>query len=199
MKESRIVGVNPSTIKMYNGIRFRSTLEVNTAKTLDKLGIPYEYESRKIVLLEGFRCPYQKEKVRDITYTPDFIIGPIMIECKGFETPEWVNKKKYLFKYLMENEPETIFYQTKDCRRSLLKALDKHWSYLGYAIKVTPVKPVKKKKGEFEKLKPMLFDSIENAMHELKISDKSWGLIMKSLTSKFYAYGYDWELKKIKI
>jgi hypothetical protein len=75
-------------------VRYKSTLEAETAETLDKLGLPINYEARKIVLLEGFRCPYQKNKVIGTSYKPDFLVGDIIIECKGFETPEWRNKKK---------------------------------------------------------------------------------------------------------
>ena len=91
----RIVNVHEQD---YGGKHFRSTLEAQTAKTLDALGISYQYEERKIELIEGFRSPFQKDKVRAVTYTPDFIIGPLMLECKGFETPEWKLKKKLVFK-----------------------------------------------------------------------------------------------------
>ena len=75
MKDNgRIQGTTP---KEYNGVHYRSTLEADTAKTLDSLGIQFSYESRRITLLEGFRCCYQKEKVRAIHYTPDFIDGNI--------------------------------------------------------------------------------------------------------------------------
>ena len=98
----RIVNVHAQE---YKGKKFRSTLEAETAKALDAMGIPYEYETRRIELLEGFRSPFQKDKVRSITYTPDFIIGPIMLECKGFETPEWKIKKKLVFKWRSSATP----------------------------------------------------------------------------------------------
>ena len=46
----RIVNVKEAD---YNGIHFRSSLEAQTAKTLDEMGIPYSYEERKIELLRG--------------------------------------------------------------------------------------------------------------------------------------------------
>lgn len=190
----RIQGVTP---KDYNGRHYRSTLEADTARTLDLLGIPFEYESQRITLLEGFKCPYQKDKVRAITYTPDFIIGPIIIECKGFETPEWLLKKKYLFKYLMENDPDTIFYQIKDSRKSLLKALDSHWSYLGYAIEVSS------KKRNHKDWKPVFtkrYESVEESLHDLGLVGKSLGSILKSLTGKSeFVYGYKWKLIKVAL
>ena len=188
----RIVNVHEQD---YGGKHFRSTLEAQTAKTLDEIGVPYDYETRKIELLEGFRSPFQKEKVRSITYTPDFIIGPIMLECKGFETPEWKIKKKMLFKWLLENEPETIFYQIHDSRKQLLQALDHHWSYLGYCIKCTA-----KKKRQGDITESRLFDSVEQAMDTLHLKGKPIGAILRSLTGKTqYVYGYKWELVKLKL
>jgi hypothetical protein len=187
----RIVNVKEAD---YNGIHFRSSLEAQTAKTLDEMGIPYSYEERKLELFEGFRSPFQKDKVRSITYTPDFEIGPIMLECKGFETPEWKLKKKLLFKYLQENEPNTIFYQIHDARKSLLECLDSHWTYLGYAIQVTP----KKKKNTISE--PCMYDSLTQAMEELNLQGKPMGAILRSLTGQTeYVYGYSWKLIKIKL
>ena len=184
----RIQNVSP---KEYNGVKYRSTLEAETAKTLDLMGIPFEYEKKRMTLLESFKCPYQKDKVRAIHYTPDFIIGNIILECKGFETPEWNNKKKYIYKYLMENEPEMIFYQIKDCRKQLLAALDNHWSYLGYAIQVKPK----------AKNKPMrLFSSVQEALHDLHLGNKPTGAIVRSMIGdKEWVYGYNWKLVKINL
>ena len=179
----------------YGGKHFRSSLEAQTAKTLDDLSIPYSYEERKIELLEGFRSPFQKDKVRSITYTPDFEIGPIILECKGFETPEWKLKKKLLFKYLQENEPETVFYQIHDAKRSLLQVLDNHLTYLGLALQATP-KPTKKNNNP----DGHLYDSVLQAFEELGLKHKAIGPILRSLTGeKEYVYGYNWKLIKIKL
>lgn len=187
----RIVNVHEQE---YKGKKFRSTLEAQTAKTLDALGIPYRYEERKIVLQEGFRSPFQKDKVRAITYTPDFEIGSsILLECKGFETPEWKIKKKLLFKYLEENEPGVCFYQIHDTRKQLLLMLDHNWAYLGFAVEVTS----KPKKGESQ---TWLFDSIEEAMECLSLKGKNIGPILKSLTGeKQWVYNYNFKLVKIRL
>ena len=187
----RILGVSHQEVLEYNGKKFRSRLEIQTAKTLDELGIPYSYEERKIILQEGFRCQYQKNKVIGISYTPDFVIGPIMLECKGFETPEWKIKKKLLFKYLKENEPDAIFYMVKN-NKQLLEALDNHWAYLGFCVEVTS-KPDKKHNSGTHK-----FDSIKQAMLDLGLKGKSMTSVLRSLTGRTeYVYGYKWNLKKI--
>lgn len=190
MKDNgRIQGTTP---KEYNGIHYRSTLEADTAKNLDLLGIPFSYESRRITLLEGFKCSYQKDKVRAIHYTPDFIIGNIILECKGFETPEWKQKKKYVFKYLMEKEPNTYFYQTHDSGKDLLLALDNHWKTLGFQIQVTS-KPTKKVSSTIK-----TFSSIKEAIEFLNLQGKAIGSLVRSFTGKAeWVYGYNWKLIKL--
>lgn len=189
----RIRNVSHQETIEYGGKKFRSNLETQTAKVLDALGIPYQYEERKIILQEGFRCPYQKDKVRDLTYTADFTIGPLMIECKGFETPEWKIKKKLLFKWLMENEPDTIFYQIHDARKSLLEILDKHLTYLGYAVRVTS-KPTKKKPSE-----SWVFDSVAQALNELHLYCPLGSVLSSLIGQREYVMGYKFELVKLKI
>lgn len=187
----RIQGVQP---KMYKGVQYKSTLEAETAETLDKLGLPVNYEARKIVLLEGFRCPYQKNKVIGITYKPDFLVGDIIIECKGFETPEWKNKKKYIYKWLLENEPTTPFYQTHNSKKDVVLALDNHWSHLGYAVQVTSKGSPKKPQTT------QMFDSIACAMEELHLKGRNLSPIIRSMTGeKEWAYNYNWKLIKLKL
>jgi len=193
----RIQNLGDNRCLEYKGVKYRSQLEVKTAEVLDALHIPFEYESRKLILQEGFRCPYQKDKVRSVTYTPDFIIGPIMLECKGFETPEWKIKKKLLFKYLSENEPDVIFHQIHDAGKHLLEALDSHLTYLGLCIEVSP-KP--KSRSLNSDSITMKYDSISEAMQNLGLKGKPIGAILRSLTGKTqYVYGYNWQLVKIKL
>jgi hypothetical protein len=181
--------------KWYKGVKYKSTLEADTAEALDKMGLPIRYEERVLTVFEGFRCSYQKEKVRDITYKPDFWVGDIILECKGFETPEWKLKKKLVFKYLKENEPNIIFYQIHDARKQLIQALDPHWNYLGYAIRVTS-----NKKNSNGQVFTHLYDSVSMAMVNLGLEKKSIGPIVRSLMGiQEYVFGYNWKLKKIKV
>jgi hypothetical protein len=180
--------------KWYKGVKYKSTLEADTAEALDKMGLPIRYEERVLTVFEGFRCSYQKEKVRDITYKPDFWVGDIILECKGFETPEWKLKKKLVFKYLKENEPNIIFYQIHDARKQLIQALDPHWNYLGYAIRVTS-----NKKNSNGQAFTHLYDSVSMAMVNLGLEKKSIGPIVRSLMGiQEYVFGYNWKLKKLR-
>ena len=159
----RIQGVTP---KEYKGVMYKSILEADTAEALDLMGFPIRYEERTFCIFDGFKCPYQKRKVIDTHYKPDFWVGDIIIECKGFETPEWKLKKKLIFKYLMENEPDTLFYQVNkhSWKKDLIQALDNHWDYLGYAIQVTS-KGSKKVPAATK-----LYSSIKEAMSDLHLN-----------------------------
>lgn len=57
---------------IYNDEYFRSQFEMNVAKRFDALGIPYEHEKHRLV--------YDKPT----EYLPDFKVGNIYIEAKGF-------------------------------------------------------------------------------------------------------------------
>lgn len=183
-----IVGVNP---KEYNGKKYKSTLEAKTAEALDKMGISWEYETKTYTIQEGFYCPWQKRKVLEMEYIPDFIIGNIMIETKGYETPDWKLKKKVFFKYLKEHEPDAIWYMVKNTKQ-LLQVLDKHFNELGYSIQVVS-KPTKKLSSSIT-----LFSSISEAMNKLKLENKSIVPILRSLMGeKEWVYSYNWQLIKI--
>ena len=75
-------------IKFVNS--YRSGLEADVAEQLDTAGIAYEYETR--------RLPYKV----DAKYVPDFIIGDMIIECKGRFTSE--DRRK--MRLVKEQHPE---------------------------------------------------------------------------------------------
>ena len=63
---------------------YRSGLEEKVAKELEDAGIKYSYEKLKVT--------YQVNEMR--TYTPDFVIGTLVIETKGRFTT--ADRKKHL-------------------------------------------------------------------------------------------------------
>lgn len=77
-KKGKVRNATPLT---YEGIKFRSKLEVFTYKLLKKNNIKADYEKYKFTLLDSFR--YNNEAVRKMTYTPDFVGKEFVIECKG--------------------------------------------------------------------------------------------------------------------
>lgn len=55
--------------------RYRSRLEERIADQLDEAGIQFSYENKKL----KYTVP-----ARHATYTPDFDLGPFLIEAKGY-------------------------------------------------------------------------------------------------------------------
>lgn len=135
--------VKNATIVEYNGIYFKSKLELAVYKELVQAGFEPKYEQRTFILWRGFRptIPFytRKEKkaksevilnmskLRDMTYTPDFTFNYngrlIIIEVKGKENDTYPIKRK-LFRQALEDFPyeHPLFFEvfSKD---QLLKAI----------------------------------------------------------------------------
>ena len=92
--------VKNATVSKAHGITFRSKLELYCYRALVKAKIDFDYEFPKFTLMKPFdlkgdswevnkrKKPYalvNKQKVRGITYTPDFtnMHEGWLIECKG--------------------------------------------------------------------------------------------------------------------
>lgn len=126
----------------YNGIEFQSGLEVYMYKSLQKANIPFEYESRKFVIIKGFTyegISYERfmngkgdfkdrgsKKFSDMLYTPDFTppVGKDLkwvIETKGRSMPDFSRTWKLFKKYLQEESnscDETVLFMPRkqsDC------------------------------------------------------------------------------------
>ena len=104
--------------------KYRSKAEARFASLLEEAELAYEYEPYRIKIFEAFKFDYyarwgkklkELHKVAAITYTPDFVMDKegrkIIIEIKGMRTPAYMLKKKLLLKYLLENEPDTLFVE----------------------------------------------------------------------------------------
>lgn len=92
--------VKNATPNEYDGIKFRSKLETYTYKKLKEANIYSEYEQHRYELLPAFT--FQGNKVRAITYLPDFVGDNFIIECKGFPNEAWPLREK-LFKYYLKD------------------------------------------------------------------------------------------------
>ena len=104
---------------MVDGIQLASNLEAHMYRALKAAKIPFEYEKKSYVLMEGFHFPnksYERQsngrgymvdrggkKVRSITYLPDFEGDGWIIECKGYANDSFPLRYK-LFKQLMKDE-----------------------------------------------------------------------------------------------
>lgn len=94
-KEGKVKNAQPN---VYNGIKFRSKLETYTYKKLKEAGIKAEYEPIHFELIPKFE--YQGEKVRAMTYLPDFVGKDFIIECKGLIGDSFPLRWK-IFKYTL--------------------------------------------------------------------------------------------------
>lgn len=129
-----IKGANPME---YDGIQFKSLLEVMTYKTLRQVGLTPEYEKHSYLVWSGFiptvpfytknslkrkdkRCTVLSRNtmlvhkpINGIVYTPDFYFEhagkKVLIEVKGFETEVFKIKFKMFRKYI-EEQPDKDAY-----------------------------------------------------------------------------------------
>jgi len=74
--------VKNATPIICDGIEFKSKLEAYCYRNLAKHGIPAKYESVTFTIIEPFE--YNGQKIRHMTFKPDFVGSNFVIECKGF-------------------------------------------------------------------------------------------------------------------
>ena len=102
MEKSKGRVKNATKVNKY-GIEFRSKLECYTYEAFMNAGIPVEYEPKHFTVLDKFE--YLQEKIRAITYLPDFIgsykNNKFVVECKGMITESFPLRWK-LFKYYLK-------------------------------------------------------------------------------------------------
>ena len=126
--------VRNATAKVYKGIKFRSKLELFTYRKLEDAGIDALYEKKKYVLQEGVRYsatvyePHKTKgyiptttKIRDITYTPDFVDphGRWIIEVKGFANDVFPIKWKMFKNYLMQQDDPPVLFLPRNQKQVL--------------------------------------------------------------------------------
>ena len=95
---------NATAVDKY-GIHFRSKLELYTYEAFMKAGIPVKYEPKHFTLLPKFE--YLGEKIRPITYLPDFIGRGFVVECKGLMGDSFPLRYK-LFKHYLKKHRSKI-------------------------------------------------------------------------------------------
>lgn len=89
---------NVTAVDAY-GLHFRSKLELYTYEAFIKADIPVKYEPKHFTLLPKFE--YLGEKIRPITYLPDFVGKGFVVECKGLMGDSFPLRYK-LFKYYLK-------------------------------------------------------------------------------------------------
>lgn len=173
MSKPRIQNVKPTE---YNNISFRSKLEYLTAVIFDKLGIRYLYEPYSIELLESFH--FRGNFYRKIEYKPDFIIGGnIIIECKGFETPEWKIKRKLLLHHIYTLGGQLYFHEMHT-RKELFDILDSYHKTFGTRINCSNGKS---------------YSTLNEMLSDLGLEKKSTSVISSILGNGKKVNGYTFE------
>lgn len=94
-KQGKVRNATPIAV---DGIQFKSKLEGYCYEQLKKAKIKAEYEPKHFTLLPAFT--YNDEKIRKMTYKPDFVGNNFIIECKGLVTDSFPLRWK-LFKYVL--------------------------------------------------------------------------------------------------
>jgi hypothetical protein len=112
IKKDKNVKIKNATKVEVNGVHFRSKLEAYTYKRLLEEGFNVKYEEETFVLQEAFE--YNGEKIRPITYTPDFTHDDFILECKGFGNDLWSMKCKMFKKVLHQTGDKRKFFVAKN-------------------------------------------------------------------------------------
>ena len=128
--------VKNATAITYDGITFRSLLELKVYKALEDAGYKPQYEQDKIQLLKSFRpkrvwyldgepqttkTGAKKEKtVIGKTYTPDFKLmvndTTVYIEVKGHPNDVYPITRKMFLKWIDEQDEEIVFSEIHSLR-----------------------------------------------------------------------------------
>lgn len=106
---------NATKVDAY-GLHFRSKLELYTYEAFMKTGIPVLYEPKHFELLPKFE--YLGEKIRPITYLPDFI-GKynglrFIVECKGLMGDSFPLRYKLFKHYLKRHRSNAKLYLVRN-------------------------------------------------------------------------------------
>ena len=98
LQKNQNVKVKNATPIIIDGIQFKSKLEGYCYKQLKANNIVADYEPKSFLLIPAFE--YQGEKIRKMTYKPDFVGEDFIIECKGNITDSFPLRWK-IFKYTL--------------------------------------------------------------------------------------------------
>ena len=131
--------------RWYNGIHFKSDLEVATYKELEKEGFNPEYEKHTYILQKSKLFPTQhyapfkdrklhkqvwglnKYKIISVKYKPDFVFTIngklIIVEVKGYANDRYPYQKKLFFRWLEEHNPNSAFFEIHN-QKQLKAAID---------------------------------------------------------------------------
>lgn len=95
-----------------HGLHFRSKLELYAYEAFMKAGIPVKYEPKHFTLLKSFE--WMGQKIRPITYLPDFLGRGFIVECKGLMGDSFPLRWKLFKYYLYKHHAKTKLYLVRN-------------------------------------------------------------------------------------
>lgn len=118
----------------YDNIWFDSGLEAYVYSRLVELKINFTYATQRYEIIHPF--VYQGEKVRAMTYKPDFVGRSFMIEVKGWKTDAWRVREKLVKRRLSKDYPELKYYtiSSKDAFDSIINEIIDRENDIKYEI-----------------------------------------------------------------
>ena len=102
---------NATKVERY-GIQFKSKLECYTYEAFMNAGISVKYEPKHFTLIPNFE--YLGEKIRPITYLPDFVGKNFIVECKGLITDSFPLRFKLFKRYLKQHHSTNKVYLVRN-------------------------------------------------------------------------------------
>lgn len=132
MRKKKVINkkVRNATIISYNGITFKSKLELYCYKKLTEAKIKFKYEEVTFELISSFQFKgdsYElfkkggkryfgpkRSTIRGMTYTPDFVGDGWIIETKGNPNDTFPLKWKLFKKYLTDNNINVDLYMPRN-------------------------------------------------------------------------------------
>lgn len=132
MKRKKVINkkVRNATIISYNGITFKSKLELYCYKRLTELKIKFVYEEKTFELIPAFQFKNdsyelfkkngqryfgpQRNHIRSMIYTPDFVGDGWIIETKGNPNDAFPIKWKLFKQHLNDNHLDINLYMPRN-------------------------------------------------------------------------------------
>ena len=102
---------NATKVERY-GIQFKSKLECYTYEAFMNAGISVKYEPKHFTLIPNFE--YLGEKIRPITYLPDFVGKNFIVKCKGLITDSFPLRFKLFKRYLKQHHSTNKVYLVRN-------------------------------------------------------------------------------------
>ena len=120
-KGVKLVKAKPITV---DGIPFKSTGEGYFYKKSKEAGFNFKYEDITFELIPPFE--FQQKKIRPLGFTPDFVDhdNQIVVEIKGWETPDFKLRNKMFKYFLYKNHSNYKYFIISSAKKEVDKNIE---------------------------------------------------------------------------